>query len=584
MIDSAVLKKINIPSLRPKQKEVIQYVERGESVLVLLPTGYGKSLCYQLPAIVQKKLTIVISPLLALIKDQYEDLHSKGMLVEYYNSSLTLEEKNKVLGRLAKISILFTTPESLLGSSNLLIAVQHLYDTNLIQRIVFDEAHCLSTWGRAFRPSYQEFGKYCRDELRRVPITALTATATKLVKKDIVSSLGLKETNIVEASMFRPNLKIEVMPRPTKKLMLSQIRDLVRTKECAIIYSLSRKDCEQYAKALNEIGVVCRPYHAGLSPEIRNNTQVMWKTGKIKLVVATVAFGMGIDKKNVGLVIHTSMPKNLDSYYQEIGRGGRDGGDCVCRMYYNYSDKIKLHNMLDTDTEYGVSELNELYRMYRYCETECCRHQIITTNYNNINSISECDSCDNCKLGGERVKIDVTPEAKRIQSIVLDFCQQTDQQFVPKTQLLKRLIKTHQLKKFTLHPELLLNRMITNNMIIEKIIKKGGNDYFTIMIGVSGSVYTKLMNGKMRWTMMVLNTRSPKIIDPSLLKELQEMRDQLAKKLNLRPYNVLPNKTLELLAIQKPRDLRSACMIKGLKEKRWSMIEKDTLRIMKNYP
>lgn len=597
MTESSIMDLFNIKELKPKQKEAFAIISDKKSVLCFLPTGYGKSYCYQLPAIKEGcQITVVFSPLLALIQDQLKSLKDKTPNVYEYNSTQSYNEKLQILNDIEtnpNQSILFTTPESLIQEDSMLSTkILNWYSVGLIERLVFDEAHCLSSWGRGFRPSYQEIGRWYQKYVKDVPITALTATATPQVRQDIIQTLGLSDNvPIVSASIFRDNLSIEIIKRPTKKQMLKEIIELVN-KLCTgdsvgIMYSLSRKDCELYAEEINKLGIVCSAYHAGIDKKEKKSIQDKWQKGEIKLVIATIAFGMGIDKANVRLVLHSHMPKDIDGYYQEIGRGGRDNLPTLCRMYYNYSDKVKHHHMLNVDSDYGKHQLSKLYEMYRFCESQQCRHQYIANVY--AEKIKSCDSkCDNCLSKDMMTETDIIKYAKDSVDTILWLCEQQNSKLVSKTQINKILASKHRKTTWELHPEHVITKLTIYGYVQEKLITERDSDFYKIMIGVTKQGYDFVNNPKSIWKVKiskrkkVTKTTSDDYSD-ELYNQLKELRNKKAKELNLRSYNIIPNKTLIDICKLKPKTKDEAISISGFKDKRFSLIGKEILEIISNF-
>ena len=353
-------KRFGHDDFRPLQKEIVKVARKQEDILIIMPTGAGKSLCFQFPAITLPGVLIVISPLLSLIKDQVDQLNQKGIPTEFYSSELSVERKKEVLRKLrAKkpgCKILYTTPETITSNIKFILVMHELYDAGNIQRIVLDEVHCLSLWGHDFRDAYIRL-KDIKKRFPNLPITGATATATKTVEKDISRLLGLVNPKTFRQSFFRPNLQIKVVKIGkvskfdkgyTRKQSIQEIARLLKNKylnQTAIVYCLSRKKCEELADIFRNHGLSAAPYHAGITKEKKHSTQDKWKQGKIKIIVATVAFGMGIDKPDVRVVIHFQMPPCIENYYQEIGRGGRDGKSTDCIMYYSSQDKTTYQKM-----------------------------------------------------------------------------------------------------------------------------------------------------------------------------------------------------------------------------------------------
>ena len=320
----------------PLQEEIIRGVLAKQDALVLMPTGGGKSLCFQLPALMLPGLTLVISPLIALMKDQVDALQANGLPAEFINSTLSYAEIAQIQrqAQAGKIKILYVAPERLAVSE-----FQHFLQQITVSLIAIDESHCISEWGHDFRPDYRNL-KTLRQIFPEVPVMALTATATQKVREDIIGQLSLEQAQIFISSFNRPNLSYAVLP---KKDAYEQLLELLREhrQDSAIIYCFSRKDTERLAADLRREGFKARPYHAGLESGQRRTNQEKFIRDEMQIIVATIAFGMGIDKPDVRLVIHYSLPKSIEGYYQETGRAGRDGLPSRCVLFYSYADSIK---------------------------------------------------------------------------------------------------------------------------------------------------------------------------------------------------------------------------------------------------
>ena len=425
-IDAILKRHFGFQSFRPLQREIIESLLAGEDVLALLPTGGGKSLCYQLPAIANDGLTIVISPLIALMKDQVDSLEEIGVPATFLNSSLSPDEYRrrwKDLGR-GGYKILYLAPERLV-TEEMLGALQ-AWNVGLI---AVDEAHCISEWGHDFRPEYRELA-VLRQRFPDVPLVALTATATARVRDDIVSLLRMKQPRIHVASFNRPNLSYRIVPRtsPLKQILaiISEHRG-----ESGIIYCMTRNRTEELEEALIEEGVVARAYHAGLDSKEREQRQDLFIKDKIQVIVATVAFGMGVHKPDVRFVMHHDLPKNIESYYQETGRAGRDGLPSECVLLYSRSDSVRLHRLIDgvTNEQEQMVARKHLAKLIEFCEsTQCRRVQLLqyfgeTYRGRDGEPLAECGACDNCLTPREQV--DGTVEAQKILSCVLRIQQKS---------------------------------------------------------------------------------------------------------------------------------------------------------------
>ncbi|HEU5079229.1 MAG TPA: DNA helicase RecQ [Opitutaceae bacterium] len=380
-------------SFRPLQREIIEATLAGKDVFALLPTGGGKSLCFQVPALVQPGLTIVVSPLIALMKDQVDALQASGVAATYLNSTLASDEARSRLAGLhrGQWRLLYVAPERLMLDG----WIQNLASWN-VARIAIDEAHCVSEWGHDFRPEYRQLAKL-REALPNVPMMALTATATERVRKDIVSHLKLREPETFVASFNRPNLTYRVLP---KDQPLKQIIDFVRKREheSGIIYCASRASAERVAEALAGRTFAARAYHAGLTAEERSRNQELFLRDEVRIMCATIAFGMGINKPNVRYVIHYDLPKNIEGYYQETGRAGRDGlpGDCL--LLFNPGDIAKQTHFIDEMTDAHEQQVAraQLRKIVHYAESSGCRRAELLDYFGETFPVSQCGACDNC--------------------------------------------------------------------------------------------------------------------------------------------------------------------------------------------
>ena len=400
-------------SFRPLQEEIIRDSLAGKDVFALLPTGGGKSLCFQLPALARDGLTVVVSPLIALMKDQVDALQASGIAATFLNSSLTQDESRKRLRGLhnGEFKLLYVAPERLMLSGFL----SDLQKWN-VQLIAIDEAHCISEWGHDFRPEYRQIS-----ELRKlfpgVPFMALTATATGRVREDIVSHLKLREPKCYVASFNRPNLTYRVL---AKNKPFDQLFEFLRArpKESGIVYCLSRKGAESVAERLNESGIKAKPYHAGLTPKERSTHQELFLRDNIRVVCATIAFGMGINKPNVRFVIHYDLPKNIEGYYQETGRAGRDGLPGECVLLFSAGDAVKQTMFIDEKPNPKEQQIarEQLQQMVHYAESANCRRTELLAYFGEEFSADGCGACDNCL--SPRATFDGTLAAQKFLSCV----------------------------------------------------------------------------------------------------------------------------------------------------------------------
>ena len=374
---------------RPMQAEIIERILSGKDTVVLMPTGGGKSICFQIPAIIQNGLCIVISPLIALMKDQVEGLRANGVNAAYLNSSQSFDEQNKIIEEvlLAEVKLLYVSPEK---------AVSEEF-TSIISRVkitlfAVDEAHCISTWGHDFRPEYNQL-KFFKQKFPKVPLVALTATADRLTRHDIMTQMGMKNPKVFISSFDRPNLNLTVLPgRNRLGLILDFIR--LRPNQSGIIYCLSRKSTQELCAKLQTNGIAAAFYHAGMTSKARARTQEDFINDTVPIVCATIAFGMGIDKSNVRWVIHYNLPKNIESYYQEIGRAGRDGLKSDTLLFYSFGDVIQHRKFIDDGNQQEIM-LAKLDRMQQFANSLICRRRILL-NYFGENLHKNCGNCDVC--------------------------------------------------------------------------------------------------------------------------------------------------------------------------------------------
>ena len=379
-------------TFRPLQEEIIDRTIEGKDSFVLMPTGGGKSMCFQIPALIFDGITIVVSPLISLMKDQVQALKANGIKADFFNSSITPEKENTVIDKALKgeLQLLYLSPEKLISVSN-----TWLKELN-IKLVAIDEAHCVSMWGHDFRPEYTQL-KTFRNSLPSVPFMALTATADKSARKDIEAQLGLKNSKLFISSFDRKNLSIEVRGQVTKKKKLQEIVNFIerRKNESGIIYCLSRKNTEEVADYLKDLGHSVAFYHAGMNPEERERVQTEFINDDTKIIVATIAFGMGIDKSNVRFVIHYNLPKNLEGYYQEIGRSGRDGLAAETLLYYNMRDFVLYSQFADGGANTAMQK-EKLNRMLQFAEAKSCRRKILLS-YFGEHLAQDCGNCDVCE-------------------------------------------------------------------------------------------------------------------------------------------------------------------------------------------
>ena len=579
---SALLKKtFGYATFRPLQEEIIADALAGRDVFALLPTGGGKSLCFQLPALVRDGLTVVVSPLIALMKDQVEGLQASGVAATFLNSTLSAQEtKTRYRGLYrGEFKLLYIAPERLMMQGFL----ERLPELN-VQQVAVDEAHCISEWGHDFRPEYRQLADL-RPLLPGVPYMALTATATKRVREDIVKLLQLDDARCYTASFNRPNLTYRIVPKekPSEQV-LKWIKS--RPEESGIVYCQSRKSTEAVAERLRAGGVTALAYHAGLDPEVRERTQEQFLRDKIRVVCATVAFGMGVHKPNVRFVLHFDLPKNIEGYYQETGRAGRDGLPGECVLLFSSADAIKQRAFIEekTDPEEQRISREQLQQMIHYAESSDCRRATLLDYFGETFTGVPCGGCDNCLEPRER--FDGTVAAQKFLSCIFRLRQASrfgvglnhviEVITGAETEKVKRWghdqISTYGIGKE--HSRLewqeigrQLNRMGLYVQTAERMS--------TLDVSPEGMSWLKAREPLTltRPLRAIGRPLRPQIqgdivCDERLFAELRAVRRTLADARNVPPYIIFPDVTLRHLAARQPASLEEFAEIPGVGERK----------------
>ena len=403
-------------SFRGQQEAVIRRVLAGGDSLLLMPTGGGKSLCYQLPALAMEGVALVISPLIALMKDQVDGLNADGIAARFINSTLPARDVEGVQGevRRGQVKILYIAPERLAVEG-----FRRFLSGLTVSLIAIDEAHCISEWGHEFRPDYRNL-RQLREMFPRTPLLALTATATERVRRDIVEQLDLKGAEVFVSSFNRANLSYAVRPKDNVERQLHVLLERWRG-DAAIIYCFSRQETEDVAAALTARGWRASPYHAGLAPEARRKAQEDFTRDRVPIIVATIAFGMGVDKPDVRLVVHTSLPKSVESYYQETGRAGRDGLPSECVLLYSYGDKVRQEFFIKRMDDEGErrNTQTKLDQTVRFAQLHTCRRRYLLEYFGERWDLEDCGNCDVCLASEERGEFDATEVAQKVLSAVV---------------------------------------------------------------------------------------------------------------------------------------------------------------------
>jgi ATP-dependent DNA helicase RecQ len=561
---------------RPLQEDIISSITCGRDTLVLMPTGGGKSICFQLPALLFSGLTIVISPLIALMKDQVESLRANGIPAGFLNSTISQEQSAALIQscRNGQTKLLYVSPEKLVNDFKMLTSLN-------ISMFAIDEAHCISQWGHDFRPEYTQLKKLKRS-FPNIPIIALTATADKVTRKDIAEQLSLVKPIQFLASFDRPNLSLAVRTGKKEKEKLNEILDFIekRKNESGIIYCLSRNSCEKVAKSLKDSGINASYYHAGMAADKRSKIQDDFINDRIPIICATIAFGMGIDKSNVRFVIHFNLPKNMEGYYQEIGRAGRDGLPSDTLLYYSLSDVVQLSSFA---AQSGQKELSQekLNRIQQYAEAGICRRKILLSYFGEFLE-DDCKNCDVCH--NPRKKFDGTVIAQKAISALYRLEQKVSSGTLidvlrgsKKNIILDNnfhLIKTFgagatisyaDWQKYLLQLlQLGLIEIAYDDNLHLKITKQG------IDIVKSGKTIELLLPGQDE-TFKVSKTKElpvPKNDSEILFENLRRLRRRIAEEDNIPAYVVFSDATLKEMSIKQPLDEFDLEQISGVGQKK----------------
>lgn len=590
-------------SFRPLQEEIIRHILDGNDALVLMPTGGGKSICYQLPALLREGTAVVVSPLISLMKDQVEALCANGISAGALNSSND-ETENAALRRACmegRLKLLYISPEKLLTEANYLLRDMH------ISLFAIDEAHCISQWGHDFRPEYAQMG-ILHQQFPHVPIIALTATADKITREDIIRQLHLNHPRTFISTFDRPNLSLTVKRGYQQKEKSKTILDFIARHpgESGIIYCMSRSKTESVAQMLQKQGIRTAVYHAGLSPSLRDEAQDDFINDRVQVVCATIAFGMGIDKSNVRWVIHYNLPKSIESFYQEIGRAGRDGLPSDTLLFYSLADLILLTKFA---TESGQQNINleKLQRMQQYAESDICRRRILLSYFGEI-ADHDCGNCDVCKNPPERFDGTVIVQ-KALSAIV-----RTDQQIG--TGVLVDILRGNmssevvgkgyqQLKTFAAgrdvpardwHDYLLQMLQLgyfeiaynENNHL--KITSAGSDVLFgratARLVVIRREETNETKRGRKRKATVPaqeLPLGLPNTENEALFEALRKLRKRLADEEALPAYIVLSDKVLHLLSTSRPTSLEEFGNISGIGEHKKKKYGKEFINLIRKY-
>jgi ATP-dependent DNA helicase RecQ len=573
--------------LRPLQAEAIGSALGGRDSLVVMPTGGGKSLCYQLPPLVSESTDVVISPLVALMKDQVDSLEAIGYPAAAIHSGLTAEERARTRDRLAagELRLLFTAPERLVntGLLDLLARVG-------VKRFSIDEAHCISHWGHDFRPEYRQMA-LLRERFPSASLHAFTATATPRVRDDIVAQLHLRDPDVLLGTFDRPNLVYRVVPRTDRVAQTLQILGR-HAGEASIVYCISRKETERLAARLAAEGILARPYHAGLDPEQRRRTQEAFARETIDVVVATVAFGMGIDRSDVRLVLHTSLPKSLEAYQQETGRAGRDGLAAECVLLYSSADVFSWESLVRKSADESslepaeaerlvAGQVEHLHAMRRYAQAARCRHAALSEYFGQAYGTEPCGACDVCL--GETASIpDSTVVAQKIISCVARAGERFGVRHVCEVLRGARTegISRHghdRLSTFgilsTLDQRAVEN--LAHQLLDQGLLARSGGDRPVVMLNeqswevLRGTRQVVLLEPRAGRTRTAkADADDWKDVDRDLFERLRKWRRRVAESRGKPAWTIFDDKSLRAIAREKPSSPAALLRVKGIGEKR----------------
>lgn len=568
---------------RPGQKKVVESLLNRNDTVAIMPTGAGKSICFQIPALLFEGVTLVISPLISLMKDQVDSLRQLGIAAVYINSSVSKAQLYKDLQDISAgfYKIIYIAPERLTS--------EYLPDSfkNLnISMVAVDEAHCLSQWGHDFRPSYRNILNFTNSLRIKPIISAFTATATPEVKTDIINLLGLKQPNIFVTGFDRPNLYFSVLRGEVKdKFVIDYVKK--HQDEAGIIYVGTRKDVDALQVLLEIKGIKAGRYHAGMTDEERNQMQEEFLYDNLSVMVATNAFGMGIDKPNVRYVIHYNMPKNMEAYYQEAGRAGRDGLSGNCILLYSPQDTQLQKFLISKSTESEIRqqlEYKRLQSMVDYCHTPQCLRAFILHYFGEFDVEEHCDNCSNCKLEGEL--IDITIDAQKVLSCVYRMHERFGVKMIAEVLKGSKSAKVRQFNFERLSTYGLMKERKLKD-ISDLILRLSAMQYLDItesqypVVTLNELSWQVLRGQKKVWQKMVIVKKAK--AKGELFEALRSLRKELATKEKLPPYMIFSDATLTQMATDKPTDLELMKNIRGVGEFKLQKYGEEFLTVIKSY-
>ncbi len=592
-LESALKHYFGYDSFRPGQRQIVEQALQNQDLLIIMPTGGGKSLCFQLPALLKPGLTVVVSPLIALMQDQVEALRDNGIGATFLNSSLNSYQVRSREAEILKgnVKLLYVAPERLL-SERFLPFLTLVQEKIGISAFAIDEAHCVSEWGHDFRPEYRQL-KQLRHRYPGVPTLALTATATDRVRQDIIQQLALAKPTIHIASFNRPNLYYEVQPK--QKQSYSQVLQLIRqTAGSGIIYCLSRRKVDEITLKLQHDGISALPYHAGLSDEERSANQTNFIRDDVRVMVATIAFGMGINKPDVRFVIHYDLPRNLEGYYQESGRAGRDGEPACCTLFFSYGDIKTIEYLIDqkSDPQEQLISRQQLRQVISYAEGTDCR-RTIQLSYFGERFSGNCGNCDNCRY--PKPVEDWTIEAMKFLSCVARCKERFGMNHIidvlrgSKSQKILQY-NHHQLSTYGIGKDKTVEdwRMLGRSLLHQGLLAQTTDGYAVLKLNAAS---WEVMRRQRSVSLAVTNT--PKLLTETetsqatdvemLFQRLRTLRKQIADEQSVPPYVVFADSTLKLMAQVQPQTLTQFSQLSGVGSHKLSQYGDKFLAEIKTY-
>jgi len=585
LLSDSLQKYFGFDAFKAEQKTIIQSLLDGKDTFVIMPTGGGKSLCYQLPALMLPGTAIVISPLIALMKNQVDSIRGysdEDEVAHFLNSSLTKAQMKKVKQDITdgRTKILFVAPETLTKEENI-----EFFQNSEISFVAVDEAHCISEWGHDFRPEYRRIRLMLDAVARDVPIMALTATATPKVQQDILKNLDMTEDSTFVSSFNRDNLFYEIRPKIKKEQTIKSIIQIIKEEfrgESGIIYVQNRKTAEDIAEMLMVNDIKAAPYHAGLDPKLRANTQDAFLMEDIDVICATIAFGMGIDKPDVRFVMHYDMPKSIENYYQETGRAGRDGLDGKCIAFYNYADILRLEKFLRdkpvAEREMGAQLMQEVVA---YAETASCRRRFLLHYFGEEFKEADCHKmCDNCKNPKEKVEVqqEITHVVKAVLDLNENYLMKVVMDFIMgrETKEMKDF-KFTEMENYAVGDDRdenfwssIFRHAMINNLIYKEIeqfgllkVSEAGKEYLKKPYPIQITINHDYEDGEYDADDEKGGTA---VLDEPLMNLLKDLRRSIAKKYNLPPYIIFQDPSLEEMATNYPISMEDMAKIVGVSQ------------------